>query len=80
MKVLQNKAQVQSRSMDGRGKAEETAHLEEVKSTESQGFNARIKTHLRRFWWLHLIIFIACTLIIVLCLSVDGLAAHQIKA
>ncbi|KAL8774247.1 MAG: hypothetical protein Q9209_000998 [Squamulea sp. 1 TL-2023] len=33
-----------------------------------RSFGAKLKAHFRRFWWLHLIIFIASTLIIVLCL------------
>lgn len=47
---------------------EEMGHVEEIQG--SPGFGAKVKAHLRRFWWLHLFIFVACTLIIVLCLSV----------
>ncbi|KAL9001426.1 MAG: hypothetical protein Q9169_000001 [Polycauliona sp. 2 TL-2023] len=32
------------------------------------GFGAKLKAHFRRFWWLHLILFIASILIIVLCI------------
>ncbi|KAL8678790.1 MAG: hypothetical protein Q9186_004900 [Xanthomendoza sp. 1 TL-2023] len=45
------------------------SHVQEVASDgEKQGFGAKLKAHLRRYWWLHLIFFIASTLIIVLCL------------
>ena len=39
-----------------------------VPPTAKSSSGSAIKRHLRRFWWLHLIIFIICTLIIVLCL------------
>ena len=39
------------------------AHVEEI---HKPTLAARLKAHLRRFWWLHLIIFICVTLLIVL--------------
>lgn len=55
--------------MAWRGKADETGRIESIDSTgPPQGFGAKLKAHLKKFWWLHLIIFIASTLIIVLCL------------
>lgn len=38
-------------------------HVEEIRKPTVA---ARLKAHLRRFWWLHLIIFICATLLIVL--------------
>ncbi|KAL8872971.1 MAG: hypothetical protein Q9174_001493 [Haloplaca sp. 1 TL-2023] len=44
-------------------------HVQEVSSERAKpGFGRKLKHHLRRWWWLHLILFIASTLIIVLCL------------
>ncbi|KAI4250544.1 MAG: hypothetical protein L6R40_000144 [Gallowayella cf. fulva] len=44
-------------------------HVQELTSEGGkQSFGAKLKAHFRRFWWLHLIFFIASTLIIVLCL------------
>ncbi|KAL6716796.1 hypothetical protein ACLMJK_004708 [Lecanora helva] len=54
------------------GKPEGSAHVEEVDSTMSRGFRAKTKAHLRKFWWLHLIIFISCALIIILPLIYVG--------
>ncbi|MCJ1340282.1 hypothetical protein MMC09_005576 [Bachmanniomyces sp. S44760] len=50
------------------GKASETGHIEEVELGPTLGFGGKLKNHLRKWWWLHLIFFIASTLIIVLCL------------
>jgi preprotein translocase subunit SecG len=47
---------------------EETGHVEEIHGRP--GLGAKLKAHLRRFWWLHVIIFVVCTLILVLCLLV----------
>ncbi|KAL8966197.1 MAG: hypothetical protein Q9183_003479 [Haloplaca sp. 2 TL-2023] len=45
------------------------SHIQEVSNERAKpGFGRKLKTHLRKWWWLHLIIFIASTLIIVLCL------------
>ncbi|KAL9584810.1 MAG: hypothetical protein Q9212_001893 [Teloschistes hypoglaucus] len=45
------------------------SHVQEVDTEgRKQGFGAKVKAHLRKWWWLHLIFFIASTLIIVLCL------------
>ena len=51
----------------------EVTHIKELDAAKSPGFGAKLKAHLKKFWWLHLIIFISCTLIIVLCLSVSSL-------
>lgn len=55
---------------DYEGKGYEQTHVEEVgmEQRKKPGFGARLTAHYKRFWWLHLIIFIACTLIIALCL------------
>lgn len=53
------------------GKGGETSHIEEIGTTQKPGFGTRLKAHYRRFWWLHLIIFVSATLIIVLCLYVN---------
>ncbi|KAL8689252.1 MAG: hypothetical protein Q9218_005035 [Villophora microphyllina] len=39
---------------------------------KKSGFGAKFKGHLKKWWWLHLIFFIASTLIIVLCLVYVG--------
>ncbi|KAL2053437.1 hypothetical protein ABVK25_006431 [Lepraria finkii] len=54
--------------MSWQGKAEGMGHVEEVGPSGKRGFGPKLKAHLRRFWWLHLIVFIAFTLILVLSL------------
>ncbi|KAL8948649.1 MAG: hypothetical protein Q9222_005181 [Ikaeria aurantiellina] len=47
------------------------SNVQEVGGFEGRrkpGFGAKVKAHLKKWWWLHLIFFIASTLIIVLCL------------
>ncbi|KAL9002360.1 MAG: hypothetical protein Q9180_009980, partial [Flavoplaca navasiana] len=43
-----------------------------VREITSEGrkrsFGAKLKAHFKRFWWLHLILFIASILVIVLCI------------
>ena len=57
----------QSEAMsDYDGKAYGQTHVEELERGRKPGFGARLKAHYKKFWWLHLLIFIACTLIIVL--------------
>ncbi|KAL8708471.1 MAG: hypothetical protein Q9220_006628 [cf. Caloplaca sp. 1 TL-2023] len=49
------------------------SHVQEVGYEKRKaGFGAKLKAHLRKWWWLHLIFFIASTLIIVLCLVYVG--------
>ena len=51
------------------GKNVPQSHVQEIGSEGPKlGFGAKLKAHLRKWWWLHLIFFIASTLIIVLCL------------
>ncbi|KAL2047328.1 hypothetical protein N7G274_001349 [Stereocaulon virgatum] len=54
--------------MSWRGKAEDMGHVEEIGPSGKHGFGLKLKAHLRRFWWLYLILFVACTLILVFCL------------
>ncbi|KAI4130238.1 MAG: hypothetical protein LQ338_001853 [Usnochroma carphineum] len=55
------------------GKAIPQSHVKEVGSEGGRrSFGAKLKAHLRKWWWLHLIFFIASTLIIVLCLVYVG--------
>ncbi|KAI9804024.1 MAG: hypothetical protein M1833_000305 [Piccolia ochrophora] len=53
-------------------KADDTSYMEHGHSEKSPGFGTKLKNHFRRFWWLHLIIFIICTLVIVLPLIYVG--------
>ena len=65
------------------GKAE-TAHLD-ARSMSEQGsnnalpprpkatFGQRLKAHFRKWWWAHLLAFVAITLIVVLCVYVPDL-------
>ncbi|KAI4266144.1 MAG: hypothetical protein LQ337_008883 [Flavoplaca oasis] len=51
------------------GKSLPQSDVREITSQgRKQSFGAKLKAHFKRFWWLHLILFIASTLIIVLCL------------
>ncbi|KAL8671486.1 MAG: hypothetical protein Q9168_004021, partial [Polycauliona sp. 1 TL-2023] len=50
------------------GKSAQSDIREITHESPTPGFGAKLKTHFKRFWWLHLILFIASTLIIVLCL------------
>ena len=53
------------------GKSHPQSDVREITSEgRKQSFGAKLKAHFKRFWWLHLILFIASTLIIVLCLYV----------
>ncbi|KAL8898593.1 MAG: hypothetical protein Q9207_006626, partial [Kuettlingeria erythrocarpa] len=50
-------------------KAIPQSHVQEVHNDAVRpSFGAKLKAHFRKWWWLHLIVFIASTLIIVLCL------------
>ncbi|KAI4194170.1 MAG: hypothetical protein LQ346_003750 [Caloplaca aetnensis] len=50
-------------------KAAPQSHVQEVPNDAPRpSFGAKLKAHFRKWWWLHLIFFIASTLIIVLCL------------
>lgn len=51
---------------DLEGKTYAQTHVEELRMGRKPGVGARLKVHYKKFWWLHLIIFVACTLIIVL--------------
>jgi len=51
---------------DHEGKMYAQTHVEEVGMGRKPGLGVRLKAHYKKFWWLHLMIFIACTLIIVL--------------
>lgn len=42
--------------------------LKEMEAGRRPGLAAKLKAHVQRFWWLHLIIFIFSTLIIILCM------------
>ncbi|MCJ1244257.1 hypothetical protein MMC30_001455 [Trapelia coarctata] len=46
---------------------EDSGHFEEV-APQRQTFAQKLKQHLRKWWWLHLILFIAITLLLVLLL------------
>ena len=63
------------------GKAGETSHIEEIGSTQKPGFGSRLKAHYKRFWWIHLTVFVSATLIIVLCLyvSLPSLLLHSLS-
>lgn len=50
---------------------EDGSHLEEV-APQRQTFPRKLKQHLRKWWWLHLILFIAVTLLLVMLLSVTS--------
>ncbi|KAL9603892.1 MAG: hypothetical protein Q9219_000830 [cf. Caloplaca sp. 3 TL-2023] len=51
------------------GKGVPQSHIHEVGSESPKpSFGAKLKAHFKKWWWLHLIFFIASTLIIVLCL------------
>ncbi|KAL8877854.1 MAG: hypothetical protein Q9192_008580 [Flavoplaca navasiana] len=51
------------------GKSHAQSDVREITSEgRKQSFGAKLKAHFKRFWWLHLILFIVSTLIIVLCL------------
>ncbi|KAL8875591.1 MAG: hypothetical protein Q9198_006072, partial [Flavoplaca austrocitrina] len=53
------------------GKSHPQSDVREVTSEgRKQSFGAKLKAHFKRFWWLHLILFIASILIIVLCMYV----------
>ena len=49
---------------------DEAGHPDEI-VPQRQTFAQKLKKHLRKWWWLHLILFIAITLLLVLLLSVD---------
>jgi len=51
---------------DLEGKTYSRTHVEEVGMGPKPGFGARLKAHYKKFWWFHLLIFVVCTLIIVL--------------
>ncbi len=55
------------------GKDEVTQHISErsdlsesPRGQATKGKGDRVKAHIKKFWWLHLIIFIIITLVIVL--------------
>ena len=48
------------------GKAYGQTHVEELGTPKKPGFGARLKAHYRKYWWLHLIIVIVCSLVIIL--------------
>ncbi len=51
------------------GKIPHTDYVEEVGEVNRKPtFGQKLKAHLRKWWWAHLIFFIASTLILVLCL------------
>ncbi|KAL8940997.1 MAG: hypothetical protein Q9211_002002 [Gyalolechia sp. 1 TL-2023] len=51
------------------GKAVPQSHVQELYGERPKpGFGAKLKAHFKKWWWLHLIVFIGSTLIIVLCL------------
>jgi hypothetical protein len=51
------------------GKVPHTDYVEEVGEVNRKPtFGQKLKAHLRKWWWAHLIFFIASTLILVLCL------------
>ena len=49
-----------------------TSVSEPTMPSSSPSFGARVKSHLKRFWWAHLIFFVVCTLVIVLPLVYVG--------
>lgn len=54
------------------GKAYGQSHVEELGTPKKPGFGARLKAHYKKYWWLHLIIFIICALVIILPLIYVG--------
>lgn len=54
---------------------EDAAHIEDG-LPKRQSFAQKLKKHLRKWWWLHLILFIAITLLMVLLLYVT-LSEHS---
>ena len=50
-------------------KAPHTEYVEDVGfGNRKPTFGQKLKAHLRKWWWAHLMIFVASTLTIVLCL------------
>ena len=61
------------------GKFQTQSDVREIGSEgRKQSFGAKLKAHFKRFWWLHLILFIVSTLIIVLCLYVYPIILSKI--
>ena len=46
-----------------KGDSEHSEYVHEVKPARRQG---RFKRHCARFWWLHLLVFIAISLVVIL--------------
>lgn len=52
------------------GKSAGASYVEEVHSVRKPTFAGKLKAHLRKWWWAHLIVFLLSTLTISLLLSV----------
>lgn len=44
--------------------ATERSDLSETNPAPRRGTGARVKGHIRRFWWLHIVIFVVVVLVI----------------